>query len=265
MLAVPAGRSILAVDDSRQARQLLRELLQDAAPDARFYALESGEQAVEHLTRAAAGEVPAIDLVLLDRDMPRLDGFQTLERIRAVPALAEVAVLMMTGSSDPAHVARARQLGASDYLVKPPDLPRWDEWVRGVSVWTPAASRWAAQEIVPVSCAPGAALVPGVDSATVVMMTARSADQKLIEFTAACDFAGITPARCMNLRQTDKILDAKRRLAVRWLLSVPEPLPWSEWEVRDLLDFSPRYFQERRAENAAQPLSVCGSRALLLK
>ena len=259
------AKSILLVDDSRKQARLMQELLRDAAPESRFYALESGEQAVEHLARSVAGEVPVVDLVLLDRDMPRFDGFQTLEKIRALPSLLTLPVLMVTGSEDPVHIDRARQLGASDYLVKPADVDRWEAWILNIAQWGPEAARWGTAEIVRVSCGPGAELVRRVDIAAVGMMTVRPADQKLIEFTAACDFAGITVGRCMNLRQTDKVLDAKRRLVVRWLLSVPQPLPWGELEVRDFLDFSPRYFQERRAENADEPLRVCGSRALLTR
>ena len=254
-------KSVLLIDDCQDQSFLIERAFRRS--DAGIvYPCSSGEAAVAHLERCEHDR-PAPDLVLLDRDMPGgMDGFETLRAIRAMPHLAGLPVVMITGSDE--HEEEARAAGADDYLIKLPDRAGFQSFTDRLTLWTPEQS-WRAKEIVRVSCAPGAVPIRAVDSGAVVMTTPRSADQKLIEFTAACDFAGITAVRCMNLRQTDKVLDAKRRLVVRWLLSVPLPLPWSEWEVRDLLDFSPRYFQERRAENAAQPLSACASRALALK
>jgi two-component system, cell cycle response regulator len=101
---------ILVVDDEADARNVLRQLLEldhdvSTAPD--------GEIAVE-LARA---EHP--DLVLMDLFMPRLDGLQALERLRADPATADIPVIFVSGRGDDAMKARTLDLGAVDYLQKP--------------------------------------------------------------------------------------------------------------------------------------------------
>ncbi len=71
---------------------------------------------VEALNRIAAG---APDIVLLDLEMPRLDGFEVLERLRADPANRELPVIVVTGREDVAAIDRAFEAGATSFLVKP--------------------------------------------------------------------------------------------------------------------------------------------------
>ena len=259
------GKTFLLIDDSRTHGFFMERAFGKLAVGIAVFQHCSGEDGVAHLTECPTRH-PMPDLVLLDLDMPGgMDGFATVRAIRALSHLLTLPVLMLCGSDDPEHVSQSSAAGADGYVVKPADQARYGELAGQVERWFRAREA-VGKIIVPVSCGPGAEVVRRVDSARVGMTTTpRTADQKLIEFTAACEFAGITVARCLNLRQTDKVLDAKRRLVVRWLLSAPQPLPWGELEIGDYLAFSPRYFQERRAENASEPLRVCGDRALLLR
>lgn len=74
--------------------------------------------------RAALGYLRATvpDIVVLDALMPDLDGFETCERLRALPALEHVPVLMLTGLDDDASINRAYRAGATDFFVK---TPQW--------------------------------------------------------------------------------------------------------------------------------------------
>jgi CheY-like chemotaxis protein len=65
-----------------------------------------------------------IDLVLLDINMPRMDGFELLERMRAEKMLDRVAVVMCSTSTYEQDISRAKHLGACGYLTKPPDFSR---------------------------------------------------------------------------------------------------------------------------------------------
>src|SRR5262249_44129110 len=65
-----------------------------------------------------------IDLVLLDINMPRMDGFELLERMRTEKMLDRVAVVMCSTSTYDEDISRAAALGASGYLTKPPEFPR---------------------------------------------------------------------------------------------------------------------------------------------
>lgn len=105
------GYRILIADDDPAQRELLREYLElsgftvDEA--------ENGAQAVERLR-----ERPA-DLVLLDLQMPVLDGFGALTRLQADPATARIPALLVTSHDRPNLKVRGLELGAEDYLVKP--------------------------------------------------------------------------------------------------------------------------------------------------
>ncbi len=103
--------AILVVDDSALARAIiLRHLAEEG------YGLreaDSGEAALA----ACADQVP--DVILMDVEMPGLNGHETLRRMKADPLLQEVPVLFLTGRTDASDVAEGLRLGAHDYLRKP--------------------------------------------------------------------------------------------------------------------------------------------------
>ncbi len=99
---------ILVVDDEADIRELLRELLGRAGYDVAV--AEDGRAAL----RTLFGARP--DLVVLDVNMPDLDGWQTLERIRDV---SDVPVLMLTARTGELEKVRGLTRGADDYVTKP--------------------------------------------------------------------------------------------------------------------------------------------------
>ena len=109
--SVQPGRArLLVVDDDPDTREALRELL-----DLEYEVITAadGQEALD-----AAREL-RLDVILLDLGMPRLDGFQVLERLRADPATSNIPVLVVSARSDHAVKARGLDLGAVDYLQKP--------------------------------------------------------------------------------------------------------------------------------------------------
>lgn len=106
--------TILLVDDNPSMIQLMGELLKGQGQ-----------------LRFAPGGLPAlkqlrsqpIDLVLLDAEMPDLDGFGVLREMRADPELAEVPVIFVTGHSDPEIEVRGLESGAMDFIAKPINPP----------------------------------------------------------------------------------------------------------------------------------------------
>lgn len=109
--------TILIVDDSSTVRQQVAAALQAAS----FTVVEAvdGEDALDKLKAH-----PAVNLILCDVNMPRLNGLDMLERLRALPQHAALPVLMLTTEGQPEYIARAKSLGAKGWLVKPfkPDL-----------------------------------------------------------------------------------------------------------------------------------------------
>ena len=106
---------------------------------------EGGQQGVAELLRAKQAGAP-YSLVLLDRRMPGVDGFQVAETIHQQPAMAGTTVLMLTSENRAGDIARGRALGVAAYLVKPvkqAELLEAIQEVRGGA--TPATERPAAQ------------------------------------------------------------------------------------------------------------------------
>jgi putative two-component system response regulator len=102
--------TVLFVDDCPTVTGAAAALL---SPHARVLVASSGEQALALLARGG------IDLVLLDIGLEGIDGVETLCRIRAEPALADTAVMLLTAADPTEHEERALALGAVDFLRKP--------------------------------------------------------------------------------------------------------------------------------------------------
>lgn len=103
--------SVLIVDDSRAIRQILGRTL--VAAGYRVLQAGNGREGVD----LARGELP--DLILLDIDMPVLDGLGAMREIKADPALGTIPVLFLTARTSGSDVAEGLGLGAQDYLRKP--------------------------------------------------------------------------------------------------------------------------------------------------
>lgn len=104
-------RTVLTVDDSRTMRDMLRLCLTHAG-----YAVTEAVDGEDGL--AVLGRMRP-DAIISDINMPRLDGFGFIERVRADHALRAIPILVLTTESDEAKKARARAAGATGWIVKP--------------------------------------------------------------------------------------------------------------------------------------------------
>lgn len=102
---------LLVVDDNRVNRLLLGRLLEQLGHTVTF--AENGREALETLRQRR------VDLVLLDIEMPEMDGYQVLEALAADPNLRHLPVVMMSSVEEVDSVARCIEMGAEDYLFKP--------------------------------------------------------------------------------------------------------------------------------------------------
>ena len=103
--------TVLVVDDEPTILELVRYTLEDD----RIAVIEASD-GVEALERARAVRP---DLIFLDVQMPRLDGFEVCRRLREDPTLAGVRVVMLTAAGQEVDRARGLAAGANDYLTKP--------------------------------------------------------------------------------------------------------------------------------------------------
>lgn len=104
----------LVVDDSRTMRAIMAKILSEL----RFEVVEaaSGQEAIDVLRRT-----PGFDLILLDWNMPHMDGYELLGRIRREASTEDVPVMMVTTESEMSQVEVALEGGANEYLMKPFD------------------------------------------------------------------------------------------------------------------------------------------------
>ncbi|MDO9556167.1 MAG: response regulator [Coriobacteriia bacterium] len=102
---------ILVADDNQQIRMLVSAALRILGHE--LLMAVDGEEAL----KLATEELP--DLVLLDVQMPQLDGFEVLTFLRKRPETAAMKVIMLTTAAQTADKKRGAELGAIDYVVKP--------------------------------------------------------------------------------------------------------------------------------------------------
>jgi adenylate cyclase len=107
---------LLVADDNKVNRRLLARSLELQGHS--VAAAENGRIAIEMLHAALGGE-EAFDLLLLDMEMPEMNGFQVLERLGADPKLRDLPVIVTSSLEGVPNIARCIELGAEDYLSKP--------------------------------------------------------------------------------------------------------------------------------------------------
>jgi CheY-like chemotaxis protein len=114
---------IVLLEDNPADAQMLAMALEQAGAATDINLIQDGVEAVEYFERVDAGSVPReFDLVLLDLNLPRMNGFEVLERIRACENLKSLPVIVLSGSSAAPDVDRCYRAGANSYICKPSHL-----------------------------------------------------------------------------------------------------------------------------------------------
>lgn len=136
---------ILLVEDSRADVKIIERALSEGRVPHRLTVLHDGRHALEYLARLADPETPEglhPDLVLLDLNLPGLDGCQVLTRIKAHPFLRTIPVVVLTTSRREEDVLQTYQAGANTFIQKPAEYPRYRELVKTLhSYWHETALR----------------------------------------------------------------------------------------------------------------------------
>ena len=115
-------RSVLVVEDHEDTRVMLRTMLE----------LRGGIVVVEAENGAMAIALATnvhVDLILMDTDLPVLDGYTATSRLREDTSTHEIPIVMMSGHAEPAAQVKAFAVGCTEYLVKPFSLHGFDSMV----------------------------------------------------------------------------------------------------------------------------------------
>jgi CheY-like chemotaxis protein len=121
---------ILMVDDDPDDHFLARDTLESLRLPVTLQEAGDGEELLDYLFQRGRftdrASAPRPDVILLDLSMPGMDGKEALARIRSMPELQEMPVIIFTTSVDLQDVNECYRLGANSYVTKPASLEDWE-------------------------------------------------------------------------------------------------------------------------------------------
>lgn len=124
---------VLLVEDNEADAYLTRETLESGKLHIEIDVAVDGVEAIDLLTRAAAsGSACLPDLILLDLNLPRMDGRQVLQTLKKDTVLRRIPVVILTSSEAERDIAESYQLGANCYVTKPVGLEAFQSIVHSV-------------------------------------------------------------------------------------------------------------------------------------
>lgn len=131
------GKILLVEDDPNDVELTLTALAEDYLTN-QVVVARDGEQALDYLYSQGAyesreGGNPTV--VLLDLKLPKLDGLEVLQRVKADPDLKMIPVVMLTSSNEERDLLRSYDLGANAYVVKPVGFQNFVEAIREVGLF----------------------------------------------------------------------------------------------------------------------------------
>ena len=127
---VQANHEILLVEDNPADVRLVTEVLDD--PSVNITVAENGEEALAVLKGDSGNKPLWPDLILLDLNMPKMDGLEVLTEIKKDPQLRVIPVVVMTTSEREQDIVQSYDLQASGYIRKPMDLIEFMDLIKAV-------------------------------------------------------------------------------------------------------------------------------------
>ncbi|MFN3950949.1 MAG: PleD family two-component system response regulator [Thermaurantimonas sp.] len=106
-----AKKQVLIIDDQPVMRKLLEQFLKDKYE---VISLENGKEALEWMYD---GNIP--DVVIADLNMPEIDGFEYIKRVRESAFFQDIPLIVLSGEDSSTERIKCLKLGANDYLIKP--------------------------------------------------------------------------------------------------------------------------------------------------
>jgi CheY-like chemotaxis protein len=125
---------VLLVEDSPGDVRLTQEAFRDANKAIHLHVAVDGVEAMSFLRREGAyADVPRPDLILLDLNLPKMDGREVLAHIKEDDDLKTIPTVILTTSDAEADIVRSYQLQANCYLTKPVELDRFEALVKSIN------------------------------------------------------------------------------------------------------------------------------------
>ena len=129
---IPRSLQVLLVEDNEGDVRLIKEAFSESKIDKTFSVARDGEEALNYLyARGKYADRTKPDIILLDINLPKKNGFESLESIKNDPVLKKIPVIMLSRSSSEEHVTKSYDLNANCYVTKPVDF---DEYTQAVKI-----------------------------------------------------------------------------------------------------------------------------------
>jgi len=136
----PRNINILLVEDNPADVRLIREAFKDNKTKNDFHVEQDGEAAINYLNNLKSNGngngTTRPDLIILDLNLPKINGFEVLEKIKSNPVLKSIPVVVLSTSDSEEHIYKSYNLNANCYITKPVDFNQFLDVVRVIeSFW----------------------------------------------------------------------------------------------------------------------------------
>ncbi len=138
MTKMDGNRTVVIIaEDDPDDRLLIKDaIIQASTRQVDVHFVHDGAEMLDYLYHrgkyGSAAESPTPELVLLDLNMPKMNGMEVLAEIKKDPALRSIPVVVLTTSQSPEHVQRSYELGGSGYVTKPGSFSDLVEVMKGI-------------------------------------------------------------------------------------------------------------------------------------
>lgn len=133
---------VLLIEDSNADARLFQEAFKESRFKNEFYTVKNGKEAIKFLNRENKySKAPRPDLILLDLDLPRIDGLSVLKKVKEDHDLKLIPLMILSASVDDRDMIDAYEYHANAFILKPSDYPSliefsdslgefWSKWVK---------------------------------------------------------------------------------------------------------------------------------------
>ena len=122
-----SNKTVFVADDDPDDRSFISEAIHEEDTSIEIIEAEDGAELLDIIKQE---DVPEPSLIVVDMNMPKMNGLETINAIKADPELSVIPAVMVSTSSDPALSRKAFQLGIADFFVKPYNFQGYREMAR---------------------------------------------------------------------------------------------------------------------------------------
>ena len=131
--------NILIVEDDPGHRFLIEDNLKKAGIINQIFSAKDGQEALDFLYHQGAykdgKKAPTPGLILLDIAMPKVDGFEVLEKLKKDQGLKKIPIIMLTTTDSQKEIDRSYQLGANNYITKPVEFKEFQKMIKNLGLF----------------------------------------------------------------------------------------------------------------------------------